>query len=249
MPKQLLIYNNIQPISEKHANWSVNIENYEFISHLNSVPLSANEISLAAMEYPIIFSPIGTEGEFIPLAIMGLKEGKNLLLKNDSTLLTRYVPAFIRRYPFVLGGTKASETMTLCIDEDSTACLADGSKGMRLFEENGEQSAKLNEMVEFLRDYQYRAEMTRVFCKHLHDLGLLEPMQANITFKNNEEENLNLTGLFMVSREKLKALTDADLLTLFQKDGLELIYAHIQSLANFNSLIDIMAKQLSANKA
>ena len=248
MSKQLMMYNNIQPLSEKHAKWSVNIENYEFIAHMNSAPLLASEMVTAAMEYPIIFSATATEGEFIPLAVMGLKEGQNLFLNEANGISARYIPAFIRRYPFILGGSKDSDVMAICIDEGSSVCVADGTKGMRLFEENGEQSARLKDMVEFLKDYQYRTEMTRAFCKLLHELGLLEPMNANITFKNNADANINITGLYVVSRDKLKALSDKDLLVLFKNEGMELIFAHLQSLSNMNRLINIMAKQLEAAK-
>jgi hypothetical protein len=245
--KQLMIYDNIQPLSsEVHRNWSVLVENYSFVSHMISVPLLATEIPFAAAEYPIVFSATATEGEYIPLAIMGLKEGENLLLNEKNQFDTRYIPAFIRRYPFVLGGDKAADTMALCIDADSPAVIQDGSKGRKLFEENGDQSEHLKEVVEFLKDYQYRAEMTKLFCKRLHELDLLEPMQANITFKGREDANLNLTGFYVVKREKLKALSDADALDLFKKDGLELIYSHIQSLANLNHLITKKSARLEA---
>src|SRR5690606_27179142 len=128
----------------------------------------------------------------------------------------------------------------------SPAVIQDGSKGRKLFEENGDQSEHLKEVVEFLKDYQYRAEMTKLFCKRLHELDLLEPMQANITFKGREDANLNLTGFYVVKREKLKALSDADALDLFKKDGLELIYSHIQSLANLNHLITKKSARLEA---
>lgn len=247
MAKQLMIYDNIQPLSsEVHRNWSVLVENYSFVSHMISVPLLATEIPFAAAEYPIVFSATATEGEYIPLAIMGLKEGENLLLNEKNQFDTRYIPAFIRRYPFVLGGDKAADTMALCIDADSPAVIQDGSKGRKLFEENGDQSEHLKEVVEFLKDYQYRAEMTKLFCKRLHELDLLEPMQANITFKGREDANLNLTGFYVVKREKLKALSDADALDLFKKDGLELIYSHIQSLANLNHLITKKSARLEA---
>src|SRR5690606_4631073 len=118
----------------------------------------------------IVFSDTATEGEYIPLAIMGLKEGENQLLTEKYQFDTRYIPAFIRRYPFVLGGDKAADTMALCIDADSPAVIQDGSKGRKLFEENGDQSEHLKEVVEFLKDYQYRAEMTKLFCKRLHEL-------------------------------------------------------------------------------
>lgn len=249
MAKQLMIYDNIQPLSsEIHRNWSVLVEDYSFVSHMISAPVLATEIPFAAAEFPIVFSATAVEGEYIPLAIMGLKEGENLTLNEKNQFTTRYIPAFIRRYPFVLGGDKAADTMALCIDADSSAVIQDGSKGRKLFEENGEQTAHLKEVVEFLKDYQYRAEMTKMFCKRLHELDLLEPMQANITFKGREDANLNLTGFYVVKREKLKALSDADALDLFKKDGLELIYSHIQSLSNLNHLISKKTIQFESAK-
>ncbi len=148
MTKQLMIYDNIQPLTGKHLKWAVNLENYGFVAHMNSSPVLANEIPFAAAEYPIVFSATATPGEFIPLAIMGLKEGQNLFLSDNKFLVSRYVPAFIRRYPFVLGGNKDSEMMAICIDEDSKMFVEDGSKGERLFDDNGEQSVHLKEIGE-----------------------------------------------------------------------------------------------------
>lgn len=247
MAKQLMIYDNIQPLSsDAHRNWAVQVDDYSFVSQLISAPVLATEIPFAAGEFPIVFSATATEGEYIPLAIMGLKDGENLVLDENNQFTTRYIPAFIRRYPFVLGGEKSADTLALCIDAESSAVIKDGSKGRRLFDENGEQSVHLKEVVEFLKDYQYRAEMTKLFCKRLHELNLLEPMQANITFKGREDANMNLMGFYVVKREKLKALSDADALELFKKDGLELIYSHIQSLSNLNDLINKKSQKLGA---
>lgn len=245
MSKQLMIYNNIQPLSDKHKAWSVNVKDHAFINHLNAVPVQASEISIAAAEYPIIFSATNVEGEYLPLAVMGLKEGQNLLLNEKNLLTTRYVPAFVRRYPFVLGGAQGAEMMALCIDEGSDSVVQDGSSGVRLFNEDGTNSPLLNDVIEFQKDYQSRVELTRAFSKKLHELDLLEPMSADITFKGKEDLNLSLNGILVVKREKLKAISDADALELFKKDGLELIYSHLYSLANFNKLIDIMSAQLA----
>lgn len=249
MAKQLMIYDNIQPLSsEVHRNWAVQVDDYAFVSHIISAPLLATEIPFAAAEFPIVFSATANEGEYLPLAIMGLKDGENLLLNEKNQFVTRYIPAFIRRYPFILGGDKAADTLALCIDEASNTVIKDGSKGRRLFDDGGEQSGHLKEVLTFLKDYQYRAEMTKVFCKRLHELDLLEPMQANITFKGREDANMNLKGFYVVKREKLKALSDTDILDLFKKDGLELIYSHIQSLSNLNDLISKKSAMLEADK-
>ncbi len=246
MAKQLMIYDNIQPLSsEVHRNWAVQVDNYSFASHMISVPVLATEIPFAAAEFPIVFSSTATEGEYIPLAIMGLREGENLVLNEKKQFTTRYVPAFFRRYPFILGGDKSADTLTLCIDEASETVIKDGGKGHRLFDDSGEQSPHLKGVVEFLKDYQYRAEMTKLFTKRLHELNLLEPMQANITFKGREDSNMNLTGFYVVKKEKLKALSDADVTDLFKKDGLELIYSHIQSLSNLNVLIAKKSERLA----
>jgi hypothetical protein len=244
--KQLMIYDNIQPLSsDAHRSWSVFIEDYSFVSHMISAPVLATEIPFAAGEFPIVFSATQREGEYIPLALMGIKDGQNLMLNEQGRFTTRYIPAFIRRYPFVLGGDKGADAMALCVDADSKTIVKDGSKGRRLFLENGEQTPDLKEIVEFLKDYHVRAEMTKLFCQRLHKLDLLEPMQANITLKGTAETNFNLTGFFVVKREKLKALSDADVLDFFRKDGLELIYAHLQSLSCFNDLLQKMSERMA----
>lgn len=246
MAKQLMIYDNIQPLSSQaHRDWSVVVDDYTFASHLISVPVVATEIPFAASEFPVVFSATAKEGEYIPLALMGIREGENLFINEEGRFQSSYTPAFIRRYPFVLGGEQNADSMALCIDVDSKSIVKDASKGRRLFSEAGEQTEHLKGILEFLKDYHIRAEMTKVFCTRLHELNLLEPMQANITL-GADKEKLNLTGFFVVNREKLKALSDADALDLFKKDGLELIYAHIQSLSVFNDLISRAAKKLQA---
>ena len=248
MSKQLIMYDNIQPLSAKHAKWSLDVENHEFIKHMNASPLLATEIPFAATEFPVIFSATAVEGEYMPLAVMGLKDNQNLLLNDKAILSTRYVPAFIRRYPFVLGGDKGSDVMTVCIDEGTEFFSQDGTKGNRLFQDDGSQTDFLKDVIEFLKDYQHRADLTRTFTKKLHELDLLEPMSANISFKSKGNANINVGGFFVVKREKLKAISDADALDLFKKDGLELIYSHIQSLSNFNRLIDAMSAKLENEK-
>lgn len=247
MTKQLMIYEDIQPVtSELHRNMAVKVTDHSFASELTSVPLLATEIPLAAAEYPVIFSAPNEQGEHTPLAVVGVERGENLMLNSKNLFDARYIPAFIRRYPFVFAGTSGGEKLTLCFDAASKALIPDGSEGNRLFDDNGEQTDFLKDVLKFLQDYQYRAEMTKAFCKQLKELDLLEPMQANIEFRNNQNQNMSIKGFYTVKREKLKALSDEQALDLFKRDGLELIYAHLQSLDNLNGLVERKREKLAA---
>ena len=246
MTKQLLIYENIQPVtSDKHRTLAVKVDSYDFTAEMTSIPVLATEIPFASADYPVIFSAPNKDGEHTPLAITGVQQGENLMLDAQGNFEANYIPAFVRRYPFVFASIPDSKDMTLCLDESSKTLITDGSDGRRLFDDNGEQTDHLKEVMNFLQDYQYRAEMTRVFCKKLAELDLLEPMQANIEFKNNADANMSIKGFYTVKREKLKELSDEQALDLFKKDGLELIYAHLQSLGNLNNLIERKTAKLN----
>ncbi|NIR58894.1 MAG: SapC family protein, partial [Gammaproteobacteria bacterium] len=59
----------------------------------------------AGLDYPIIF----TGPDRVPLAVLGMRAGQNLFIGDDGVYEpNRYVPAFIRRYPFVFAEDKAN---------------------------------------------------------------------------------------------------------------------------------------------
>jgi len=80
------------------------------------VPLLASEFFEAAREYPIVFAR-GEAGP-VPAALLGLREAENLYVDNAGKWDARYIPAFVRRYPFVPGKGAQGELL-VCIDEAS----------------------------------------------------------------------------------------------------------------------------------
>ncbi|MBQ0721030.1 MAG: SapC family protein [Gammaproteobacteria bacterium] len=234
MSKQLLIYTRAQAVSsQRHREWSVKSgASYEFAREVNSLPLTAVEFMSSAAEYPIVFA--GSDDQLMPLAVMGVRDKENLFIDADGKLDASYVPAFLRRYPFVFSSQDDGDNFTLCIDETFSGCNQE-NLGERLFDSEGEQTQYLKSVLEFLKEYQIHFARTQAFSKKLKDLGLLEPMGAQFTPPSGEK--LTLTGFYAVNRQKLKELPSEELEQLVKNDGMELIYLHLHSLRNFNTML------------
>ena len=235
MTTQLLIYKTAVPVSRaRHANWFVETKpNYAFSGEINSVPLMAVEFPQAASEYAIVFA--GTDTEILPAVILGVRGNENLFLGRDSQWSAKYIPAFVRRYPFVF--SRSGDRFLLCVDEEFPGVNQEG-RGQPLFAEDGKPSPYLDNVLKFLQGYQAQFLRTQRFCARIKELDLLEPMQAQVTIENGRR--LSLGGFLAINRDKLKALPGEKLAELIKTDELELIYLHIQSMRNFEHLRDLM---------
>jgi hypothetical protein len=235
MTTQQLIYETAVPVnSGQHANSSVEVgADYSFARKLNSLPLMAVEFSEAASEYAIIFA--GNSETVTPAIILGVHGDNNLFLAKDGTWQAKYIPAFVRRYPFVFSTSDDEKTFTLCIDEKFPGLNTEG-RGQPLFGEDGKETPYVGSVLKFLQEYRGQSLLTQTFCKKLIELDLLEPMEAKFTMGSGEEMSLN--GFMVVSRQKLNSLS-GDVLSELAKTGqLELIYLHLQSMRNFNAVKD-----------
>lgn len=233
MTTKLLIYETAVPVSKtRHAETSVEAgADYGFSRNVNAVPLMAVEFPFAAAEYAIVFA--GDEKDVMPAAILGIREQENLYLKKEGGWRARYIPAFVRRYPFVFSSRDDGKTFTLCIDEAFRGLNKEG-RGERLFDAEGKPSAYVDSVLKFLQQYQIEFRRTQAFCRKLRELNLLEPMRAQMTLDSGER--MALTGFMAVDRARLKTLSAERLAELAKSDELELIYGHLQSLRNFAAM-------------
>ncbi|MFE1601317.1 SapC family protein [Methylobacterium sp. ID0610] len=232
MAKQLLIYERAVPVTrQRHGSWSIKAgSSYEFAREINSVPLMAAEFAPAASEYTIVFG--GAGDEIIPVVLLGIRDGENLYVGEGGAWTGKYVPAFLRRYPFVFSADDANAPdalFTLCVDEEFAGCNDEG-RGERLFDADGERTQYLQNVLGFLQAYQAQFQRTKLFVARLENLGLLEPMQAQFTLRTGQRATLS--GFSVINRERLKALSGDKLAELMQADELELIYLHLASLTN-----------------
>lgn len=244
MTKQLLIYERAVPMSAaQHGKMFFEATaNYAFSAEINAVPLMAVEFIRAATEYAIVFAPVGDD--IIPAVILGVRPDQNLFVSSDAKWQAKYIPAFIRRYPFVFSASNDRKTVTLCIDESHPGLNREG-RGQPLFGEDGKPSAYTNQVLKFLKEYQAHFERTRRFGKRLKELRLLEAMHAQVTTPSGEK--LALGGFMAVPRKKLRALEGDALASLAKTDELELLYLHLYSIRNFSEVKDRLIGSLSSD--
>ena len=112
---------------------------YGFAKDVNSVPLLASEFDLSSTEYAIVFS--GEGKDVMPAALLGIRDQENLYVDESGAWNAKYIPAFVRRYPFVFS-TQDKNTFNLCLDEDFPGVNRKGV-GERLFDAEGERTQYL----------------------------------------------------------------------------------------------------------
>ena len=231
-----LFYKRVVPLNkEQHGELYIEAsEGFDFASESNSLYIAAVECPKVASEYPIVFGS-GPDEKVFPVVLLGLKPNQNLFVDKKGAWDASYIPAYARRYPFILATPDDKmKQFTVCIDEAYPG-FNTAKEGQPLFDEKGEQTAVLTQAVDFLKDYQNHVQITEQFCKNLLELKLLEPMQANIKLKSGED--LALGGFQCVNREKLTQVSPGKLADLVKTGQLELIYTHLLSLNNVGKIM------------
>lgn len=224
-----------QPVpldAEQHADITIgpSPSGYRFAAEAQAIMLASVELFEASRDYPVIFT-VAPDGSVLPLALMGLTERENLFVDANGAWLGGYLPAYVRRYPFIT--TDASGPMTVCFDEVFDGFNRQG--GMPLFEQ-GQKTPKLQEVVAFLQDYYHQMQHTRQFGAMLAQAGLLHQINAQADLADGSIYALN--GMLVVDEQKLSQLPDSDIARLFRSGSLALIHAHLLSLRNLTRLVE-----------
>ena len=232
----VLFYTQPEPISiEAHGKLGVTPADkpYAFVAQTNIVPLTVTEFAPAALSYPIIF--VGDAKQ--PVVAMGLRQNDNLYIDDGQFRPDAYIPAYVRRYPFVFANDDTQNRMILCIDR--AAGFVSEAGEVPLFE-NGQPSAYVNNAMEFCNNFEQERLRTESFVKLLIDLNLFETREANFTPRNPDGsagQVQKLAEYFAVSEDKLKALPADKLIELRDNGALGQIYAHLVSLLGWDRLI------------
>jgi hypothetical protein len=238
-----LLYNDLQPLSSNvHGNYKARSSDAApYLTQVHAVPITIDEFVAAQRHYPIVFS--GGEAP-VPLALMGLNEGVNVFLDDEGKLLGEvYVPAYVRRYPFMLARTRPdSDDLSLCFDP-TAGLVGEFEEGAPLFED-GQPSEGTQAVLKFCEEFEISGQRTAAFVKELQTAELLIDGEASVQAPGAEQPFV-YRGFQMIAEEKLRDLRGDTLRKMNQNGMLPLMMAHLFSL----SLVpDLFARQMRQGK-
>jgi hypothetical protein len=233
----VLFYTNPEPLDQSvHGGLGVNPSDkpYAFVAQTNIVPLTVTEFSAAALSYPIIFTGDNRQ----PVAVMGLSSNENLFVAPDGEFRAdAYVPAYVRRYPFVFADDKQNQRLVLCIDRGASIVAEGGQNPLFV---DGQPSDYTNMAMEFCNNFEQERQRTEGFVALVKDLDLLDIREAHFTPRNPDGtpgQPQKLAEYYAVSEDKLRALPAEKLVELRDNGALGQIYAHLVSLVGWDRLI------------
>ncbi|MGL4541503.1 MAG: SapC family protein [Polymorphobacter sp.] len=204
-----------------------------FAAGTHAIPVTVDEFAVAQRFYPIVF---GLGENSAPLALVGLNEGKNLYVDAAGNWQAdTYVPAFVRRYPFILGKMTAEATdLTLMFDPKSGLVTEDAPN--KLF--NGtEPSETTNGIMKFCEEFEQAIARTRMFMTELEKLELL--MDGEVTIQQpGMDQPAVYRGFRMINEEKFHNIRGDKARELVKSGMLGLVYAHLFSLSLIGGLFE-----------
>lgn len=226
------LYRNPVPIDPaQHRGLRLGtFSDFSVTRHMHAVYIAATEFPLAALDFTIVFVDLG--GTPSPIVLLGLAQNENLYL-DGPRWDARYIPAFIRRYPFLPASVRGERVAVLV---DAAWEGISQTEGEPLFLENDQPAPALQRAVDFIQMFETEAQRTRAFCQRLAELKLLKAMQVDATLPSGR--HMAVDGFMTVDEEKLKALPDATVIELHRNGMLGLLNLHLASLANMRHLVE-----------
>jgi hypothetical protein len=222
------------------------LTDYSIAKDMHAVFLAAAEFVEAALSFAILFVHTGerlADGTAMvsPVALLGVVANENLIVEGTHWDAA-YVPAFIRRFPFLTAGVPGNGEPAVFVD---AAWPGFGeTDGEPILDDAGRPTPVLQRALDFLRRFDAEQQRTRQFCRRLLELRLLRELSLDAEI--GHERSLKIEGILAVDEERLVALPDADVLQLHRSGMLALLHAHLASLLNLKPLVQRKARRMAA---
>jgi hypothetical protein len=208
---------------------------YSFAAGQHFVPALITEFITASSDYPVIFAG----EEKAPIIVMGLRKGQNLFVPDAVNRGEAYIPAYIRRYPFIVANAADADNdaAVICIDRGSELV---GENPTRPFYDGDIPSEYTNQCISFCQSYENDRIMTQRALNRLKELDLFELRTAR--FQPTEgmglgTEPIEVAGYYAISSDKLNELPVETYIQLRDQGLLGPIFAHWHSQTQWDRLV------------
>lgn len=226
---------------ERHASKSWRpLQLYAFAATHGVVSLVGLEVVRAALAMPMAF--IEQSGRYSLVAMMSPIAGRNLFVGPSGQWLGGYIPAGLRGYPFHLGRVEGSDKAVLCIDEDSGWIVDSDTNpdATKFFEKDGEPSAALKAILDFLGQIEQSRIATDVALAALAEAAVIHPWPLQV---QDGQQHVPVKGLHCINAAALNALDDETFLKLRKSSALFIAQAQLMSMQNISVFQLMMALQ------
>ncbi|WP_193171943.1 SapC family protein [Nisaea nitritireducens] len=210
--------------AHENKGWA-RYSSYEFAAQQTLAVLVSSELPKAIMHLPVAFTRV--EDQFRPAAVLSFEENRNLFVTKEGKWIGGYIPAAFRAYPFALANTENDEKI-LCFDE-SSGLLVDGAEGEAFFDSEGNPSASIKQVLDFLQQVEADRQRTDTMCASLEKHDLIEPWPINLKTETGENK---VEGLFRINENRLNELPDEAFLDVRRSGALSMAYMQLISMTH-----------------
>ncbi|MDR6759248.1 hypothetical protein J2Y48_004564 [Mycoplana sp. BE70] len=221
---------------------------FSFAREAVAIPLCIGEFAVAQCHYPIVFT---MEDNALPIALVGIRRNDNLFIAHDGGWHPgAYVPAYIRRYPFIASETQDRTRQFLSVDRNSdrfVACASTYRSAERLFDADGAATAAAQSAMAFCHAYHTDHTATVAFGQALIEANLLAPYHAQFRLPDGSQHEVN--GFQFVDEKVFRALPAKTVADWHAKGWLDLVTLHLASQRRFQKLLYLNAQRANERKA
>lgn len=226
-----MFYSRIEAlVPTTHKDFKIRPEtDFSFANQTNTVPLTVPEFAMVARHYPIML--LGDD--LVPTAALGFNPNQNLFVNDKGEWeLGVYVPAYVRRHPFILLGGGGDERLTLGIDAEAGST----KEGARpLFKADGKETEAVTQALDFCDQFHNAYMFTREFSAALKKADIVDERSLEVELSPGKR---SMIGSFKrIDEEKFKALPDGLILEWRKLGFLHPIYFQLQSMNNWDMLL------------
>ncbi|MBN9426438.1 MAG: SapC family protein [Burkholderiales bacterium] len=220
----------------------------DFVREAVAIPLCVGEFSVALRHFPIVFT---MDERALPIALVGIRHGANLFVGKDGHWNPgSYVPAYIRRYPFITAETEDGSQQLLAVDRGSDRYVASaaGREGAeRLFDEAGGPTKAALSAMALCHVYQADYASTAAFSQALLAENVLTSYQLELRLPDSARHRLK--DFYVVDEKAFRALPVKTITDWHAKGWLGLVILHLASQQSYQILLDLHARRESERKA